>query len=43
MARDKAIPWGTITTKLARRVQGMEVYALFIFCALGSAAIPHVS
>lgn len=43
MARDKAIPKGTITTKLAHRVQGMEVHVLFIFCALGSAAIPHVS
>lgn len=41
MARDKAIPKVTVTTKLAHRVQGMEV--LFIFCALGSAAIPHVS
>lgn len=41
MARDKAIPKGAVTTKLAHRVQGMEV--LFIFCALGSAAIPHVS
>lgn len=43
MARDKTIPKGTITAKLAHRVQGMEVHVLFIFCALGSAAIPHVS
>jgi len=43
MARDKAIPKGKITTKLAHGVQGMEVHVVFIFCALGSAAIPHVS
>lgn len=43
MARDKAIPKGTITTKLVHTVQGMEVDVLFILCALGSAAIPHVS
>lgn len=43
MARGKAILKGTITTKLAHRVPGMEVHVLFIFCALGSAAIPHVS
>lgn len=43
MARDKATAKGMITTKVAHRVQGMEEHALFIFCALGSAAIPHVS
>lgn len=34
MARDKAILKGTITTKLAHGVQGMEVHVLFVFCAL---------
>lgn len=43
MARDKATAKGMTTTKVAHRVQGMEEHALFIFCALGSAAIPHVS